>query len=548
MSGGRLNPLFSESSPWEDGGAAAVAGRAGAKENGAFVPQQEEAPAVVSADFDPRDDNKLSSRRSTPGQTPISESRSVKHEGATLSEITEQTANELSQLHMCAELPQLGPELQLGPCGEPPRPVWPRPPDPVPSQTGLLRDGRSSGADHPRLPAAGSWRFLRPLTEPAADAAGLRLPVSRPRLQLPLTGPDSGVPGGNGAPAGLGASAQWEAPMSIETAPDSLVTDSLLLLTSPDYTPGCSLGPSSANPAGHGTLPATQYGTLAADSHVTQPARSPPSDISHRTLPVRGHGTLPARGRSALPPSDRRRQSVWSLGVDVSDGGHLRSGGSATLPRPPDAASARPERRRIPTTLATLPDPQTLQDPVMFVLRLWERTGLRTNGRRLLLNESELSSAVRGEPRELPSTPTGAELRPTSTDSHVYSEIAPDGITAPYLNQLIPPSSSASSARGSDGSSEGGSERRVTFSADTVDNEARSSRPRSIYEAHGLKPTRRPSSTAGDAPRGGFYSSNLITAFRSNEEEKDGGAITPKKPDVRVSVSMVRIIILLVGV
>ena len=123
-------------------------------------------------------------------------------------------------------------------------------------------------------------------------------------------------------------------------APDSIVTDSLLLLTSPDLSPAVTLHPRPLTPA----LPSSDQ--LTPDHVLAQ--------------------------FSQVIANSRSVSMVRRAGSDAHSSAGSSSAGSVTSQT--SCGSGRP-------------DPALATAPVTFVTNLWERTGLRTNGRKLLVNE-----------------------------------------------------------------------------------------------------------------------------------------------------------------
>ena len=131
----------------------------------------------------------------------------------------------------------------------------------------------------------------------------------------------------------------------LDTGPDSIVTDSLLMLTSPDLSPAATLHVRPLTPA----LP---LGDQLTPDHVLAQF-------------------------SQVIANSRSVSLVRRAGSDARS-----SSGSSTAGSVGSRGSGRP-------------DPALAAAPVTFVTSLWERSGLRTNGRKLLVNED-------GEPEAWP--------------------------------------------------------------------------------------------------------------------------------------------------
>ncbi|XP_043193432.1 uncharacterized protein LOC122365887 [Amphibalanus amphitrite] len=126
----------------------------------------------------------------------------------------------------------------------------------------------------------------------------------------------------------------------LDTGPDSIVTDSLLVLTSPELSPAATLHPRPLTPA-------LSFGDQLTPDHVL-------AQFSQVIANSRSVSLVRRAG------SDARSSAGSSTG---SVGSSQASRGSGR------------------------PDPALAAAPVAFVTDLWQRSGLRTNGRKLLVNE-----------------------------------------------------------------------------------------------------------------------------------------------------------------
>lgn len=301
--------------------------------------------------------------------------------------------------------------------------------------------------------------------------------------------------------------------------PDSLVTDSLLVLTRPreqverQMNEADSARARNTNSNRTANTNIVTIGSITVNHHKTLiPVNLTNSEDKSQIIP---RSASSSRVDDVPPPQNKSVRS--SVSSDIGSVTSLLSAGSAsTLIRRDQNISA---------------------DPVAFVMRLWERTGLRTNGRKLLVGdpdriytashvspgchsstsdsqESDTSSSRSDSgghrrPLSQPRLPisqgwlervsvTSDELSATTTanlhQNRKYAQQSSTTSSTAYLNQVLPPAAASDSSHeyqsvicrqssGSDGSESSG-ERRVTFSADTVDNENNSGRMRRLYESH----------------------------------------------------------------
>ncbi|XP_043239008.1 extensin-like [Amphibalanus amphitrite] len=423
------------------------------------------------------------------------------------------------------ELPEVhrGPRIHRGPlrpgapAGRPatlPRPVWPSAvgdaPVPEPPRR-LSVTGYMTVADH----VGPTWPGRR---APPPGAVG-RFPLDR-RATFP--------PARAGLPGRLPSIPDEEVEPPTDGQPDSIVTESLLRLTTPRTTPAGSVrdGTSdSRSPAGSTRAESFRWeGSPAGGAAGADVMLPPPPPPLPPLAPPPGSFNWDRTLEPLLqvlwsgdesPPVLRRFQEVPS---SVGGPGDLEAAlpwrnsaaGEGPFPAPPSRASSE-----LSQLYAELAAPRPFSRALSEELYAWP-----------------VSPPVAVAPPPLARPPTRAEspppaylnqLLPSDTSSaggRRRGRLGSDASSQPSRSVRRTPSDACSDdsrdsrlSAGSRGrllpsdSSEGGSERRVTFSADTVDNEPGPARPRPRRHAD-RPPARR---AVGRGRNKGFYASNMLS-------------------------------------